>query len=382
MSGAVLSIDLGAVAANVRHFASIQPGFTAVVKADGFGHGAVDVATVAIANGAARLGVTGIDEAMVLRKAGITAPILSWLNPIDADFDTAIRNRVAVTAGSVALLERIAGAAAVSGQVSIHLAVDTGMTREGAGHREWVSLCRRARDLERRRLITIDGIMSHLACADDPDHPANRSALARFDDAIRVAARAGIVARSRHLAATAATLDIPEARLDDVRVGAGLYGIDPAGRGRLRPALTLTAPVVEVRTAPAGSAVGYGRTFRIDDTTRLALLPIGYADGIPRAAAGIARVSLGGRHCRIVGAISMDQIVVDVGTADVRIGDVATVFGPGDQGEPRLADWAVWCHTIEHELMTGIGRRVARRVVPSEAVPDIHHWKGLHESLC
>jgi len=382
VTGAVLTIDLSAIAENVERFAAIRPGFTAVVKANGFGHGSVDVAEVAIAHGAGRLGVTGTDEALTLRAAGITAPILSWLNPLDTDFGEAIRNRIAIAVGSVALLERIADAAVIAGRASVHLVVDTGMTREGADNREWTRLCRRACELERRGLVTVDGIMSHLACADDPDHPANRSALARFDEATRTAERAGISSRTRHIAATAATLDIPETRLDDVRVGAGLYGIDPSGRGRLRQAMTLTVPVVEVRTAPPGSAVGYGRTFRVDDATRLALLPVGYADGIPRAAAGIARVNVGGRRCPVVGAVSMDQIVVDVGASDVRVGDVATVFGPGDDGEPRLADWAVWCRTIEHELMTGIGPRVKRRVVRSEPVPNLHHLKGLHDSLC
>jgi alanine racemase len=164
----------------------------------------------------------------------------------------------------------------------------------------------------------------------------------------------------RHLAATAATLTDPLSQHTLCRVGAGLVGIDPTRTTPLRPAMTLTAPVVTLRDVAPGTPVGYGHTWASPRATRLALLPLGYADGLPRAASGRAEVLLRGRRCPVVGLVSMDQVVVDVGTLPVTVGDVATVFGPGDHGEPTVAEWAAWSGTIEHEIVTGIGARVLR----------------------
>jgi len=393
MNGAVLTIDLTAIASNARRFGATSPGFMAVVKADGFGHGAADVARTALAHGASRLGVTGIGEALELRADGITAPILSWLNTIDADFSTAVAADVELAVNGVELLDRVSEAAsAVNRTARVHLFADTGMNREGASPTDWPRLCRRAATLERRGTVAVSGIMSHLACAHDPTHPANVEALARFDKATRVARDRGLSPSLRHIAATAATLDIPDARFDLVRVGAGLYGIDPARRNRLRHALTLTAPVATVRDVPRGTAVGYGHSHSVASETRLALLPLGYADGIPPSAANTAQVQVSGRRCPIVGAVSMDQIVIDVGDLPVRVGDTATVFGPGGNGEPTMTEWADWCHTIEHELMTRLGSRITRRTRPVHPsnrparhggrVNTVNRTEGRHDSLC
>jgi alanine racemase len=182
----------------------------------------------------------------------------------------------------------------------------------------------------------------------------------RFAWGIAVARRHGLRPPLRHLAATAATLTDPLSRHTLCRVGAGLVGIDPTGTTPLRPAMTLTAPVVSVRDVPAGTPVGYGHTWVAGRATRLALLPLGYADGLPRSASGRAEVLVRGCRRPVVGTISMDQVVVDVGTLPVRAGEVATVFGPGDAGEPTAAEWALWSGTIEHEIVTGIGARVSR----------------------
>lgn len=370
--GPLLSVDLAAVAGNSRLFARRSTGrLMAVVKADGFGHGAVDVARTALANGATWLGVTSVPEALSLRDEGVTAPVLSWLNPVAADFETAVPRCVDLAAPSVAHLHAIAGAAGRQGlRAQVHLHIDVGMARDGAEPSSWPELCQWARILEQQGLVRVAGVMGHLGWADDPRDPCNRAGRRALESAVAEAHRHGLRPGLRHLAATAATLTDPRTHLDMCRVGAGLVGIDPSATTSLRPAMTLSAPVVAVRDVPRGTSVGYGHTHVTARRTRLALLPLGYADGVPRAASGRAWVLLRGRRQRVVGLVSMDQVVVEVGDAPVAAGDAAVVFGPGDLGEPTVAEWARWSGTIEHEIVTGIGRRVARRVLGSVAAAD------------
>jgi alanine racemase len=358
----LLEVDLTAVAANTRTFAARTPGaLMAVVKADGFGHGGRDVAVTALRHGASWLGVTSIAEALALREAELQAPVLSWLNPVEADHGAAIDARVDLAVPSLAHLESIARAGVRAGLgARLHLHLDTGMARDGAAPDDWTALCRRARVLERQGLVRVVGVMGHLGCADVPGDPANAAGRAAFDRGVQVARAAGLRPPLRHLAATAATLTDPASHHTLSRVGAGLVGIDPSRTTRLEAALTLAAPVVAAREVRAGTTVGYGRTWVAERATRLALLPLGYADGLPRSASGSAEVLLRGRRRRVVGRISMDQVVVDVGDDQVTAGEVATVFGPGHAGEPTVADWATWADTIEHEVVTGIGARVAR----------------------
>ena len=354
-----LEIDLSAVAANTRRFAKIARGqLMAVVKADGFGHGLADVARTALDNGATWLGVTSIAEAVAVRAAGVDAPVLSWLNLVDCDVETARGHRIDLAVPSVRHL-----AAVEAGRpVRVHLHLDTGMARDGAAPDEWPELMAAARRAEAARRITVVGVMGHLAMADEPGHPANtmgRHALLR---GVEMATRAGLRPSVRHLAATAATLTDPGTHLDLVRIGVGLVGIDPSGSTRLRSALRLTAPIVQVRRVSAGVGIGYGHTHVTDRATNLALLPIGYADGLPRAASGRAEVMVAGRRRPVVGVISMDQAVVDLGDEPVDPGTEAVVFGPGDGGEPTVDDWAGWAGTIPHEIVTRIGPRVRRSV--------------------
>ena len=359
--GAALQVDLAAVAANTQLLAERSGrSLMAVVKADGFGHGAAAVARTALRNGASWLGVTGLDEAVALRLAGIDAPVLSWLNPVDRDFRTAVAHRVDIAVPGREHLAAVADAAARAGQpVRVHLHLDVGMARDGASPTEWPRLCHAAQRAERRGLVRVVGVMGHLARADEPGDPANRAGRDRFAWGLGVARRHGLRPPLRHLAATAATLTDPLSRHTLCRVGAGLVGIDPSGTTPLHPAMTLTAPVVSVRDVAAGTPVGYGHTWVAPRATRLALLPLGYADGLPRCATG-AEVALRDRRCAVVGRISMDQVVVDTGTLPVAVGEVATVFGPGRAGEPTVAEWARWSGTIEHEIVTGIGARVHR----------------------
>lgn len=356
--GARLAVDLDAVAANTRLLADRTPGaLMAVVKADGFGHGAAGVARTALAHGASWLGVTSVEEALALRAAGLSAPVLSWLNPVDADFVAAVGSGVDVAVPSLAHLEAVTRAG-IGARVHLHL--DTGMARDGAAPEEWDALCRAARTAERTGLLRVVGVMGHLGCADVPDDPANAAGRLAFTWGVQVARAAGLRPALRHLAATAATLTDPASLHTMSRVGAGLVGIDPSGTTRLSPALTLTAPVVGTRRVAAGTSVGYGHDWHADRATTLALLPLGYADGLPRATGGRAEVWLAGRRRPVVGRVSMDQVVVDLGDDAVLPGTLATVFGPGRYGEPTAAEWAAWAGTIEHEIVTGIGARVGR----------------------
>ncbi|MGY2703105.1 alanine racemase [Nocardioides sp. HB32] len=353
-----LDIDLAAVAENTRVLASRASGeLMAVVKADGFGHGALDLARTALAHGATRLGVTSLDEAWPLLDLGV--PVLSWLNPVDADFATATFRGVEVAVPS---LQHLAAVAAAPGRTRVHLHVDAGMARDGADPAGWAHLCRTARRAERRGEVEVVGVMGHLGCADVPDDECNALARTRFVWALEHARAAGLRPRDRHLAATAATLTDPRTHHTMSRVGAGLVGIDPSRTTPLRAAMTLTAPVISVRRVRAGTPIGYGHAHRTSAPTNLALVPLGYADGLPRAASGRAQVLVRGVRRPVVGTLSMDQLVVDLGQRGVDLGETVTVFGPGDAGEPTVAEWAAWAGTIEHEIVTGIGSRVARRV--------------------
>ncbi|MBX6357049.1 MAG: alanine racemase [Micromonosporaceae bacterium] len=364
---ATLTVDLGAVAANTRLLAGRATGeLMAVVKADGFGHGAVDVARAALAAGATRLGVTSLAEAVALREAGCTAPVLSWLNPPDGDYSAAAAYDIEV---GVPSRQHLHAVAQLAPGARVHLMLDTGMAREGAAPANWPELCRAARFLERQGRIRVVGVMGHLSCADRPADPSNAAARARFAWGVRLARAAGLRPRDRHLAATAATLTDPQSHHTMSRVGAGLVGIDPSGTTRLRPAMTLTAPVIETRQVRAGTPVGYGASWSAPRATTLGLLPLGYADGLPRHASGRAEVLIRGRRRPVVGQISMDMTVIDLGDEPVHPGEVATVFGPGDAGEPTAAEWAAWAATIEHDIVTGLGQRLHRRVAAAAGRP-------------
>jgi alanine racemase len=353
-----ITVDLAAITENTRLFARTG-GVIAVVKADGYGHGAADVARAALASGARMLGVTSLDEAVSLRASGIAAPILSWLNPVDADWALALRHRIEVAVPS---LEHLAAVVREAPGARIHLQLDTGMARDGAAPAEWAALCGAARREERLGRVRVAGVMGHLAFADRPGDERNGDGRPRFEWGIGVAAAAGLRPWLVHLAATAAALTDPPSRYGLSRVGAGLVGIDPSQTVELRPAMTLTAPLVDVRDIVAGTGVGYGHDWVATRDTRLGLLPLGYADGLPRAASGRAEVQVAGLRRPLVGRISMDMAVVDLGDLAVGRGEPVMVFGPGDLGEPTVRDWADWAGTIEHEIVVGLGTRIERRV--------------------
>ncbi|WP_117213488.1 alanine racemase [Allorhizocola rhizosphaerae] len=355
---ATLEVDLGAVTANVRTIKSRTAGeLMAVVKADGFGHGQIDVARAALAGGATRFGVTGIDEARPLREAGLTQRVLSWLNPPGADFAAAVRLDIEL---GVPGLDHLHAIARTAPGARIHLQLDTGMGRDGAEPAQWDRLCRAAWQL--RESVRVVGIMGHLPCADQPGHAANARGRDLFVWGLRVARAAGLSPADHHLAATAATLSDPLSHHTMSRIGAGLVGIDESGTVRLRPALTLTAPLVTIRSVPAGTSVGYGHTWTARRATRLGLIPVGYADGLPQLASGRAEVWVAGTRRPVAGRISMDMTVIDLGPdTPLSPGDPVIVFGPGDRGEPTTAEWATWAETLEHEIVTGLSARLRRK---------------------
>lgn len=363
LTGPRAVVDLAAVAANTRLIADrTSAEVMAVVKADGFGHGAADLARTALAYGATWLGVTSVAEACALREDGIDAPLLSWLNGLDADFATAVASGVDLAVPSLEHLQALSGGAPGA---RVHLHLDTGLARDGADPHEWAALCLAAARAQHQGLVIVVGVMGHLPCVEHPGHWSTRLGRERFAWGVAVARRCGLRPRHRHLASTAATLTDPRTHHTMVRIGAGLVGIDPSGTTALAGALTLNAPLVSVREAPAGTAVGYGHAWTASVGTRLGLVPLGYADGLPWAASGRAEVLVRGVRRPLVGRISMDQAVVDLGDTGAGPRDTVTVLGPGDDGEPTAADWAHWSRTLPHEVVTGLGARTPRVVLPA-----------------
>lgn len=389
VTGTTALVDLAAIAHNTRLLAAhTRAQVLVVVKADGFGHGLVPVARAALANGATWLGVTSLAEAHAVREAGLTAPVLSWLHHPEDDFAPAIRAGIEVAAPSRDHLAGIAAAATrAGGPAAVHLKIDTGMARNGATPDDWPELVTFAAKLEEAGLIRVRGVWSHLAHADLPGPVNVASQLSRFTDAVAVARAAGLDPDLRHLANSAATFAHPDTHFDLVRAGIAVYGVEPVEGVSygLVPAMTLRSEVIMVRRVPAGTGVSYRHDYVTDRPTTLALVPLGFADGVPRAAGPRASVLLGGVRRPIAGRITMDQFVVDAGDLPVRPGDEVVVFGPGTAGEPTVSDWAIWAGTNEHEILTGIGGRVPRRYrgtpaaasrVPRARRPPRQHGAG------
>ncbi|MCU1661726.1 MAG: Alanine racemase [Pseudonocardia sp.] len=364
-------VDLDAVRHNidVLRAAASGAGVMAVVKADGYGHGAVAVARAALDAGAAWLGVCTLEEAMDLRDAGITAPLLSWLHLPDDDFAEAVTAGVDLSVSSRRHFAGVlAGARRAGRPVRLHLKVDTGLSRNGAQPTEWADLLDDAAKAATDGAVEVVAVWSHLAHADAPHHPTIDKQAARLTAAWQEAKDRGL-APIRHLANSAATLTRPDLHFDLVRPGIAIYGLDPLdrqpGESPLRPAMTLRSRVALVKRVPAGEGVSYGHEWTTPRETTLALLPIGYADGVPRRLGrdGRMRVLLAGVLRPVVGRVCMDQVMVDCGDDQVREGELAVLFGPGDHGEPTAQDWADELGTIHYEIVTGLhGRRVTRTV--------------------
>ncbi|WP_109473852.1 alanine racemase [Ornithinimicrobium cavernae] len=378
-----IEVDLAAIAANVgvlRERAGAA-GVMAVVKADAYGHGLVPSAQAALAGGASWLGVAQLPEAIALRAAGVTAPVLAWLHAPGAGFEQAIRADIDLGLSAPWMLEEVAAAARRAGRTArVHLKVDTGLGRNGAylfatgaAASDWSTLVERARQLEAEDAVRVAGLFSHLACADVPEHPTVRAQQEAFREAVSVAERAGLRPEVRHLSNSAATLTAPEAAWDLVRPGLAVYGLSPApevGSSAdfgLVPAMTAIASASVIKRVRAGQGVSYGHTYTTARETTLVDVPVGYGDGVPRHASGVAEVLVAGERRPIAGRVCMDQFVVDVGDLPVAAGDDIILFGPGSRGEPTAQDWAEAVGTINYEIVTRFGPRIPREYVAARA---------------
>jgi alanine racemase len=340
----------------------------AVVKADGYGHGMLPCARAALEAGAQWLGVAKPDEGLALRAGGIDVPILAWITGPGDDLAPAVAAGIDLSASAPWMVRQVRDASVAAGRPGrLHLDVDTGLHRAGAIAADWPALVDAALVAAADGTIEPVGIWSHFAFADDPGHPTVGAQLARYREALEAAARRGLRPQVRHLANSAATLTTPDAHFDLVRPGISVYGLSPGplvGRAAdlgLVPAMTLRAEVALAKRVPAGSGVSYGHCYHTSAEATLALIPLGYADGVPRHATNVAEVLIAGRRRHIAGTVCMDQFVVDAGDDDVTAGDEVVLFGPGDRGEPTAQDWADAIGTINYEIVTRVGPRVPRR---------------------
>ncbi|MFG1990335.1 alanine racemase [Actinoplanes sp. NPDC048988] len=363
---AEVRVDLDAIRDNVALLrARTTAEVMAVVKADGYGHGMVPAARAALAGGATWLGVVTLEEALELRRAGIDAPVLSWLHVPGRPLHEAVAADIDLSAASLDLLAEVVAAARRAERTArVHLKIDTGLARGGATPAEWPALLEAAAKAQADGDIDVVGVWSHFVYADAPGHETIDHQLAVFAEGLATAERFGITPRYRHIANSAATLTRPDTHFDLVRPGIAVYGLSPiAGETfGLRPAMTARARVALVKRVPAGQGVSYGHTYFTERETSLALVPLGYADGVPRHASNSGPVQLGGKRRTIAGRVCMDQIVLDIGDDPVEPGEVATLFGPGDDGEPTADDWAAVVDTINYEIVTRFGSARVPRV--------------------
>jgi alanine racemase len=343
----------------------------AVVKADGYGHGALPCALEALAAGVRWLGTAVPEEALALRAAGIgpeQARILCWLWTPGGPWAEALRARVDISiSGQWAMDELLAAVRETGVPARIHLKADTGLGRNGAQPHDWPDLVAAALRAEAAGELAVVGIWSHFAAADEPGHPSVQAQLDAFDAALAYAEGAGLRPEVRHIANSPATLLLPGAHYDLVRTGLAMYGVSPvpevgspADFG-LRPVMSLSARLALVKQVPGGHGVSYGHRYVTPGETTLGLVPVGYADGIPRHASSRGPVQIGGKWYTVAGRVAMDQFVVDLGGDTPAIGEEVLLFGTGERGEPTAEDWARASDTIAYEIVTRIGSRVPRR---------------------
>ena len=356
-------IDVAAIAANISHLKTVSGvDLLAVVKADAYGHGLIEVGLLAEKSGADWLGVALLEEAIALRTHGVRIPILAWLVPPGSDFRAAHNHDIDIAVSSIEAFNEIS---ALKSHTRIHVEVDTGMTRGGFLD-EW------------QEFLTLDfsqvdvvGFFSHFARADEPNEKQNADQLNRFNIMVADLAAIGINPPIKHLSNSAATLKNPDATFNLVRSGIAMYGLSPdiktLGDSKslaLKPAMQLRAKLHLVKRVPAGSKVGYGATAVTSEQTYLGVVAMGYADGIPRIAQG-AGVFFDGKRAPIIGRVSMDQFVVDLGASTTAVaGDWAIVFGDGSKGEYTADDWGAASLSINYEIITRIGPRVSRIYAP------------------
>jgi alanine racemase len=366
MRGAWMEVDLGAIASNVRairRFVNPRSRVMAVVKADGYGHGASRAARLALASGADWLGVATVSEALRLRELGVHQPILLLGLIVPEACQQALQVDLHLTVSDLWHLEACEAAARSVGRLAhVHLKVDTGMTRVGISLGDAPALVERIRSSE---WLVLAGLETHMASGEIPGGGSTSRQLERFRDLDRSLALPAEVLR--HVANSATTVNFPEAHLDMVRPGLAVYGLSPVEGDRMpfaiTPAMRIVARVTQVRDVPAGVAIGYGGTFVTARPSKIALLPVGYGDGVPRALGNREHVLVGGVPCPLVGRVSMDQCTVDVTGLEVLPGQPVTVLGRDGDREIAVASWAEKLETIPYEIICGLGRRLPRLYV-------------------
>ncbi|OBI42324.1 alanine racemase [Mycobacterium sp. E796] len=369
-------VDLGAIAHNVRVLREHAggAGVMAVVKADGYGHGATRVARAALAAGAAELGVATVDEALALRADGITAPVLAWLHPPGIDFGPALLADVEIAVSSVRQLDEVTDAVRRTGRTAtVTVKVDTGLNRNGVAPANYPAMLTALRQAVAEDAIRLRGLMSHMVFADQPENPINDVQAQRFSHMLAQARTEGLRFEVAHLANSSATMSRPDLAFDLVRPGIAVYGLSPVpqlGDMGLVPAMTVKCAVALVKSIRAGDSVSYGHTWTAQRDTNLALMPIGYADGVFRSLGGRLEVLINGRRRPGAGRICMDQFVVDLGPGplDVAEGDEAILFGPGTRGEPTAQEWADLLGTIHYEVVTSPRGRITRTYREAETI--------------
>jgi alanine racemase len=369
MSRARAEINLAAIAENIKFIKSkTSAQVLAVVKADAYGHGLINVAKAAEKSGADWLGTALLEEGIALRNGGITKPIISWLTPIGEDFRTAINLDIDLSVSSIELLnEVILVGKSINKVPRVHIEIDTGMNRGGFGD-DWGLLLPEIVKAVKANEIKAIGIWSHFARADEPNEVMNKTQLDEFTQKVKQLNDAGVSPELIHIANSAASLSNEAAHKNIVRWGIGLYGLSPdvinMGDSKslgLKPAMKLFAKLQLVKAVKAGQSVGYGGTAITKSDTKLGVVTLGYADGVPRNANNSAGIFVAGKRAPIIGRVSMDQFVVDLGADSLaKTGDEVIVFGDGSQGEYTIDEWAKACGTINYEIVTRIGVRVPR----------------------
>ncbi|MFW6598799.1 alanine racemase [Propionibacteriaceae bacterium Y2011] len=364
-------VDLAAFAANLDQLRAVSAPaeLMVVVKADGYGHGMVPMALAARQAGVSWLGVATSEEALLLRDSGDRGRLLCWLYGPAVDLTRAVAADVDLGVSSLAELARIVAAAELVGATArVHLKIDTGLHRNGCPPDAFGQLCAATREAVGAGAVSCVGVWTHLAVAEEPDHPSVAAQLTELDHGVRIAREAGLQPQLVHAANSAGALGVPASRLDLVRVGIAAYGVDPApgvaARAQvvLQPVMTVRAQLVSVKPCAAGEGVSYGHTWTAERDTVLGLVPLGYADGLPRVAGNRAEVVVNGRRVPLVGVVCMDQCLVDLGPgATDRVGDEVIIFGAGG---PSADELGRVCDTIGYEIVTRVGPRVTRQLQP------------------
>lgn len=347
---------------SVLHRAAGTDSAMMVVKADGYGHGIITAARAGLEGGAQWLGTADLTEALTLREAGIDAPILAWLIGPDSPVTEAIEAGVDVGVSTLEQLDQVVAAASPQTPATLQLKIDSGMGRGGSGPESWDDFFSSVGSAVESGRVAVRGMFTHFA---QTSADSDRRQGVVFREAVQRAKNHGVNPHLLHSSSSTPALRTPEPTQSLVRLGISAYGVEVVHEHRalgLRPAMRLAGQIIQVKRLPAGHGVGYDHTYTTAHDTTVVVVPVGYGDGIPRLGSSIGPVSINGKPFRVSGRVSMDQVTIDVGDAEVRRGDWVVFFGDPAKGEPSVTEWANCASTIAYEVFTGVGARV-RRVI-------------------